>query len=491
MPLGLVAAIATGGWAGGAGADEDFVVGSGRARASLFEILPRTGGLTIPVNFGRAVASYQGTVARASSLVVKPPSEPPAAPAAECGDQSPEPPSGGGGGGGGSSPSFSFPFASNLEVSSDQKDSEKGKKAAFAASPSGSPVEGVMQQQSVAARRDPRGEAKTTSGRLALAGVAELVGGRAEARSGIVDGRARLAHAVVVMQELNLFDGAVRLEDLRWEATQRTGEGEMLDGGFSLGRVVLAGTPLPAPAGEGGDPLAALNEALAPSGIAFEAPRLDKSGGVARVTPLTLRMADSPLGREYVGPALGGLQPVRDPLVNGLLAFSCDFGLAVTVADIALGVASGSGAVSFDFGGALATTEGTRYENPFGGPLDDVFPVLDPPIEAPLPPDAPLLDSGAAPAFEPPAPGPTFPPDRGFLPDTAADGGAPLPAGDELVAFQPASPAALPSPSPASSHLPGRRGGTALAVGIIGLAGILALALADALHIRRSARTIP
>lgn len=475
----LLVAVAAESGAGSAGAGPDFVAGSGRARASLFEILPRTGGLTLPVNFGRAVASYQGSVARASSLALRQPDEPPAAPAQECGGRSP-----GGGGGGGGSPSFSFPFAHNVEVASDQQDADTGKEESFMASPAGSPIQGAMQHQVVAAHPDPRGEATTTSGRMAIPGVAELVGGRAEARSGVVDGQTRIADALVVMQQVKLLDGAVVLEDLRWEATQRTGDGEKLDGGFSVGRIVVGGTPLPAPEG-GDDPFKALNAALAPTGLAVEAPRLEKDGGIARVTPMTVRMADSPLGRETVGPVLGDLQPVRDPLVNELLAFSCDFGLAVTVADVALGVASGSGGVSFDFGGASATTEGIRYEDPFGGPLDDLLPGLDAPFEAVGP---------AVPPF-PDVPVPLAPPDPGPAPDSPPDGfgfdtGAPT-AGADVAALQPAGPATSAEFGPTSNHSPGRRGGTALAVGIIGLFGILALAAADALHLRRSARIIP
>ncbi|MGH9005657.1 MAG: hypothetical protein ACRDYV_21225, partial [Acidimicrobiia bacterium] len=59
--LGLLAGLALSLLPAGAGADGDFVAGSGRARASIFEVVPRTGGLTLPVSFGRANASFQGT----------------------------------------------------------------------------------------------------------------------------------------------------------------------------------------------------------------------------------------------------------------------------------------------------------------------------------------------------------------------------------------------------------------------------------------------
>src|SRR5882762_1520996 len=87
---------------------------------------------------------------------------------------------------------------------------------------------------------------------------------------------------------------------------------------------------------------------------------------------MSLRFADSALGRAVLGPIVGDLQPLRDPVVGGLLAASCDFGTAVTVADVAAGVLTGSGGISFDFGGVTATTEGEHYDNPLAGGTGDL-----------------------------------------------------------------------------------------------------------------------
>src|SRR6266446_1143654 len=95
----------------GAGADADFVAGSGRARASLFEILPRTGGLTIPVNFGKALVTYQGRSATATSGGVKPPSQNSADGDCGGGFQPPGGGNGGGGPGGGGAPAPPAPAA--------------------------------------------------------------------------------------------------------------------------------------------------------------------------------------------------------------------------------------------------------------------------------------------------------------------------------------------------------------------------------------------
>ncbi|MGH9040970.1 MAG: hypothetical protein ACRDZ3_12130 [Acidimicrobiia bacterium] len=481
--LGLIALVAVSLLASGAGADEDFVAGSGRARASIFEIVPRTGGLTLPVSFGRANASFQGTAADASSTAIRAP-EGSAAPMAECGDRNP---GGGapGGGGGGSAPSpTSNPFASTLKVSSEDEDGEAGRRASSLAAPEGSPVQGAMSEQEVSATRAPSARGVTVEGRF---GVAEIFGytqARAEASAGVVEDKAREASAVVTLDRLNLLDGQVVLERLRWEATQRTGDGPADEGLFSVGRITVAGTPLPAmPTGDGSNPFEGVNAALAPTGLALAAPQVEKTDGVVRVTPMTVQISDSPIGRSALGPVLGALQPVRDPLVEQLLGFSCDFGAVVTAADVVTSIASGSGGLSFDVGGVSASTEGERYDNPFDGPLGDPFgaPAPPPPLSNDFVAPPPAEDFLADPL---PVSDPVVLPDYSFSPTPEAISPAPAPDPQSFGLAQPAF-------GPSSRRTAGTRGGTALAVGALGLFGVLALAAADAIHLRRSARTIP
>ena len=377
-PLGTGAGADSAPGAGGMSPQEEFVSGSGRARASLFEILPRTGGLTIPISFGKALVTYQGLSATATSGGLKPPSQNSAGDGG-CGGGF-QPPGGGNGGpppgapappkppGSGKGPSTSFPWVSTLSVSTGDKDADKGRHIDQGHSPDGSPISGEMERQEVAATADPSARAATTHSRLAFGPVAEVVHGQTEATTGVVEHKARQAHAVTSIDRLNLLGGMVVLGDLRWEATQRTGEGERADGTFTIGSVLLQGKPLPAPPappigpGSNGpalpDPLAALNTALAPTGISLVAPHFETVNGIASVTPMSLQFADSALGRQVLGPIVGDLQPLRDPIVGGLLAASCDFGTAVTVADVAQSVLTGSGGISFDFGGVTATTEG-------------------------------------------------------------------------------------------------------------------------------------
>jgi hypothetical protein len=212
---------------------------------------------------------------------------------------------------------------------------------------------------------------------------------------------------------------------------------------------------------------------------------VEKDAGVVRVSPMTVRIADSRVGRATLGPVLGALQPVRDPLVSELLSLSCDFGGAVTVADVVASIASGSGGISFDVGGVSATTEGTRYDNPFDGPLGDPFGSAEPPPLPPVPEPALELPAEESPAAPPPYDDLAF-----ALPESVA---GPLPAVTPAVEAPGASSvSSLAQPvAPSSRRLAGTRGGAALVVGAIGLLAVLLLAGADARHLRRSARSAP
>lgn len=503
----------------GAGADSTFVAGSGRARASLFEIVPRTGGLEIPVSFGKALATYQGLSATATSGGMKPPRQN-SADGGDCGGAQ-KPPGGGSGGGGAPAPPSpgggnknptAFPWVSTLTVSTGDKDADTGREIDQGSFPTGSPIQGSMERQQVWATADPSARAVTTSGTLAFGKVAEILNGRTDADVGVAGGTARVAHAVTTIDRLSLFGNTVALVDVRWEATQRTGEGAKADGTFTVGKVILNNNELPAlptspPGGtapSAPDPLAALNTALAPTGISIVTPHLETAGGVARVTPMSIRFSDSPLGRVVLGPIVTGLQPLRDPVVGGLLALSCDFGLLVTVADVATSILTGAGGISFDFGGVTATTEGETYDNPLAGGLGDSGDLGDggfggsddvpglPDLGAVPGPDrtalsGPVADIGTG-TGAPTDLGGSGSPGLGgpASPGTAAGAGlGSAPARDE-VAF--ADPAGLFGST--SRHVPGHKGGRALAVAALAILTIAALAAADAFHLRRASRSI-
>jgi hypothetical protein len=502
----------------GAGADPTFVAGSGRARANLFEIIPRTGGLEIPINFGKALATYRGLSATATSGGVKPPSQQSAD--GDCGGGA-QPPGGGGGGGGGApappgggggggkGPSTTMPFASTLTVSTGDEGADKGREMNQGSFPVGSPIKGQLERQQVWATAEPSARAITTSAGMAFGSGVEVLNGRTDADVKVVEGKGRLAHAVTTIDRLSLFGDFIAFTDLRWEATQATGENEAADGVFTVGGVLLGGNRLPGlPAPPAGapqpalpDPLAALNTALAPSGISVGAPRLETAGGIARVSPMTIRFSDSALGRVVLAPIVTSLQPLRDPVVDALLAMSCDFGTAVTVADVATSILTGSGGISFDFGGVTATTEGEAYDNPFAGGVgdgsdtggggfgDDAVPGLPGIGGGYLGASGPLTDTGTG------GTGTGASTDYGSSSGAGIGGPSPNTGSGEVGASGPGGeevaygePAALFGST--SRHVPGRKGGPALAVAALALLTVAALAAADAFHLRRASRSI-
>jgi len=155
--------------------------------------------------------------------------------------------------------------------------------------------------------------------------------GRTEATTGVVAGKAREAHAVTTIDRLDLLGGMVTLVDLRWEATQRSGEGERSDGGFTVGSVLLQGKPLPGAADRsdraGAERVAAARSAggaqhrTGPDRHRHRGPPLRLGRRIAQVSPMSLRFADSALAGScsadlWHPPAL------RDPIVGGLLAAS-------------------------------------------------------------------------------------------------------------------------------------------------------------------------
>lgn len=398
-------------------------------------------------------------------------------------------------------------------MSSGEEGAEKGKEIDQGSLPPTSPISGRFELQQVWATGDPSARAVTSSGSFGLGSAVEILNGRTDADVAIVGARAREAHAVTTIDRLSLFGDQVGLIDVRWEATQRTGEGERADGRFSVGQVLVGGRALPpnvpivppsTPAPPAlPDPLAALNTALAPSGVSIVAPHFETAGGVARVTPMSVRFADSALGRVVLGPVVTSLQPLREQVVGGLLAMSCDFGTAVTVADVATSILTGSGGISFDFGGVTATTEGEAYDNPLAGGIGDGGDLGggDGGFGSDSVPGLPDLNSGpSGPALSGPATdfGAGAPSDLGAStgaglgsPSGAASGSGsggsagPGSKGDEVAYADPAGVYGA-----TSRHVPGSKGGRALVVAALALLTVAALAAADAFHLRRASRSI-
>jgi hypothetical protein len=216
------------------------------------------------------------------------------------------------------------------------------------------------------------------------------------------------------------------------------------------------------------------------TGIVIDPPATSTNGGLATVTPLGIRIVNSPVGTTAVAPVVGTLQPVRQPVTDGLIASCAQCSSGVLVADVFSGVVTGAGRFDLEIGGATGYTEGVRYDVPFNFDFSSfTSPALG--VSNDFAPDVAAFgeaDYAAVGASSPVggyAAGATSSPSAA---GTAAPGGRP--GGLSAVTASENSPLS-----------PGKKGGAAAAVGLAGLLGAMALAGAEYRSIRTARRTIP
>jgi len=236
-------------------------------------------------------------------------------------------------------------------------------------------------RESARATRTPLSAAVATSA-ASFGPVLSIGGGRAQAVTEIIDGAARQARATV---DANLeIAGVIDLSGLRWEAVHRTGADPGARGAFDIGTAEVLGVPVPVESLT--DLQTTLNEALAPSGITVTLPRVERftePADVVRVTPLRLVLKDSPVGKAALGPGLELTREERSQIFEDVAAAYCQAAGALLVGDIAVSVASGTGFLAVEVGGAEATSGELVLGNPFGdiggvtatpGPLPSLVP---------------------------------------------------------------------------------------------------------------------
>ena len=191
------------------------VVPQGKAYGVVASIGPEAARLSLAVSFGVSLSDFRGPVARAESDAVDMGLIGTALVSKGCD---------------GSDPKFRRDqLPTSLQVDSGDEGAAAGRSATYGGSPAGSPVTGAFSEQRVSATPDPRGQARTRVAVAGIPGVAEVAGGEATAETG-VSGSERVATAAVAVPVLEFVGGALRLEDLRWEATHRSGSGESRDG---------------------------------------------------------------------------------------------------------------------------------------------------------------------------------------------------------------------------------------------------------------------
>ena len=446
---------------------EDFVLGSGNGIATGVRAGPQTGGLTVAVTFGQALADFQGRVGRASARPLDFGILETALTAPGCGGK----PS--------SLKQSDFPQA--LDADSRDAASVAGKSAQQGGSADG-PLFGTVGRAEVQATPQPMGRALATIAAFGVEGVLAVGSGRAEVVSRIVDDKAREVVGTVDFSRLDLLGGAVRIDGLHWEARHRTGADAAAEGGFSVASLIIGGTKVPIPVGgaEAATVLAPINALLLGTGLTIDPPVLEVTPTAAALSPLRVRIDHSPLGQALVAPLVTAAQPIRQPLLDfysGQVSCESPIGSqeypgkigrgAVLPSDIALSALTGTGGFVIELGGVRATTEGETFTNPFAG--SDAAGGLGS--------DLGLGggDTGSS----------TFAPDGlGGVPgvtDTVGTGSG----------STGGSGAAVLAGRSLADSVPGAKGGAAATVGILALLAIASLAVADYLRMQRGHRVIP
>lgn len=281
-------------------------------------------------------------------------------------------------------------------------------------------------------------------------------GGRTISTSGIVNGNTREAIARTELGTVSIGGGVIKLNGLVWEAIHRTGAVTESKGTFSVGSIEIAGQKQSLP-GDGLQQIEALKAVLAPLGIDITPPTIRAAQGVEFVDPLVIGIVPSQQRDGITAPLISALQPLRQQIVDALIAQDCGNSTYVTIADIVLGSVTGAGALGLELGGVQATTAAiSAFE--FAG-----LPSFTPPGPTTLP-TLPLV-----PEVAPTPPG-----------VTASPGGAVAP-----------SPGRASSPTKPVVNLSGSRGGWLAVIGGLGIALMLATAEADRRKMQHALRAIP
>jgi hypothetical protein len=431
---------------GAARADDDFVAGSGSAAASVVQIGPKASGLALTQLFGGSLSGYIGTAAQAASQTIDMGLLGTLLTAAHCDG----------------SPSFLEPDQIPTATRVDSRDpgADQGKSRTYAGTPDNNPLRVEVGKEQAWAYKDPRGKSTMTLALATLPGVLDARGGVAQTETGVVDGATRMAKASVDLGDVDLFGGAIKLSHLQWEAVQQTGKDAEAQGTFSIGTASVGGVPLAT--GTPAMALTSLNMVTSQVGVTFEAPAVSQDNGVLKVSPLVMHLQSSSTQQTVTSPVLVALQPARQAVIAALTKITCYIQTIVTVADVSVGPLTGSGAFDLGLGGVAATTEGTRFDNPFGGSSGGAD-VLGAGVQAPSTGGTPG-GGPAATAFVPGTPG------VAAVPPSSRSGRRGTAAGGILAGAR---------------SLAGHTGGWAILVGFLAVAGVVAVAGADWWRLRR------
>lgn len=343
--------------------------------------------------------------------------------------------------------------------------------------------------------------AATTTPRQDL-GLLTFTGGSTSVTTRLAGG-VREATAVSTGKKLTLLGGLIVINEPRWEAVARSGGTTTAEGRFTFSSASILGFTRSAEAFQGDFTGFAreISKILSGLGVHLDYPAITVEDGRVTVSPLVLGITDPPIGRGVIQPFLELVEPWRTEAAKAAIDKDCNNEAVLQVLDLALGVLSGSGAISLSIGGVEAMTAATEFPEP--EPL-----VIPTSVPVPETTEPAVVESEQA-----------FAPDEFIesdddvaddisyddattldedytissdtLPSDADDGESEV-ADEAPATSEPASLAALPPTDLVSRRFePGSRGGTAALVGGLSILGLLGLALADRVVMSRSSRKIP
>ncbi|HVS67544.1 MAG TPA: hypothetical protein VHE56_03245 [Mycobacteriales bacterium] len=452
MAAAVVAAAAPAQAAPAAGGTE-FVPGSAVATSQAFQIDPRDAGLAATITFGRSVAQYRNNLAQASSqaldlglignsLTV------------QCGATPPTLTPG------------QLPKAITAE--SNAGESEDDRNSGGATNQFATAVAGDEHVKATPAPNE-NAIASYDGGLIDIPTVISLHGLSSSAHAHLYQGQAREADSTADVNAIDLA-GAVQLGGLHWQTSVRTGTKPASSSTFTVSTVKIAGQSLPtASSGSLLSTFKAVNAAIAPSGLHLTIPEVSHDNGALAMTPMSIGIDHSALGKMLLVPILNIVHTIFDPVATAINKSFCTFGSLYGAVNLLIAGLDGVGQFDLDIGGTTATTNDTTYANPFGNGDTDTS------SGGPLPgitsSSAPIGGSGGG---------------GGGLPLPTASG-APAPVPSPQVAGGLTTVAeSCSTTSPAGRPSCGR--GAGLAVGLIALAALGGVAGADYFVVRRRRR---
>jgi len=306
----------------------------------------------------------------------------------------------------------------------------------------------------------------------------------------------RTATATMTATRIRVMGDMVVINNPKWEATTTSGGTEASQATFTFASATILGidrTPANFP-NDFADFANGVAGFLGGLGVTLQYPRVVNEPGRITMTPLVVGLANPPIGLDFIKPLLNQLAPLKEENTRNLIAEDCNNQAILQIADLALGILSGTGALSVSAGGVTAFTAATVFPDPPAlevpdlgiAPLADTAPLVTvPPVSVA---DRSTSRSSSSSSFGSGSDigsigtdlgSPALPPlVDAALPEAVAP---PVDAAPAEPQFD------LPTPTLINRRYePGTKGGAAALVGVLGLVGLLALAGADRFVMKRT-----